>query len=73
MKITVFEHLKMVFLEICFWDRREILTGVSLFQNALTLKELELQVCLHKPQPVLLISLDNSILVLFTTDKLTKN
>uniref|UniRef100_A0A0D9WYJ6 F-box/LRR-repeat protein 15/At3g58940/PEG3-like LRR domain-containing protein n=1 Tax=Leersia perrieri TaxID=77586 RepID=A0A0D9WYJ6_9ORYZ len=29
----VFDHLEMISLEICFWDQREILTTISLFQN----------------------------------------
>ncbi|KAK1680649.1 hypothetical protein QYE76_041497 [Lolium multiflorum] len=40
---AVFDHLESIWLEICFWDPREVLTAGSLFHNAPMLKVLELR------------------------------
>ncbi|XBI33221.1 hypothetical protein VPH35_056571 [Triticum aestivum] len=40
---AVFTRLEHIYLTICFWDERQVLTACSLFQNAPNLKRLDMR------------------------------
>ncbi|XP_037410383.1 F-box/FBD/LRR-repeat protein At1g13570-like [Triticum dicoccoides] len=41
----IYIKMEHIFVEICFWDQRQVLTACSLFQNAPNLKKLGMRSC----------------------------